>query len=150
MSRTPNPTPDPIVGRLLKQERPGETDAEDVLALVGFVGPGRQDGRRIHPDRHLQRWLELPDGAIVDSQRIDSEDELSRSVVWVRRSVMTEPVLQADVDDGLFDQVLELLDSAPFSAWNLLPETRMVAARLLGLIPYGDEPEQTGEGGYPG
>jgi hypothetical protein len=140
VSRNPTPDPDPLVGDLLD---PGnEPDAEDVVVLIGFLGPGRQAGSyRIHADRGLQRWLEVP--GLIHSRRIDAEDELSRSVVWVDRQMMLEPIFENEQgeNDGRLGAVAESLEDAPFSSWNLIPETRLVAAGLLGLIAYGEEEE---------
>jgi hypothetical protein len=139
--RNPTPAADPTVDRL--GDPNNLPDAEDVIALVGFVGPGREDGFRIHPDRDLQRWLEVP--ALVDSQRVDPEDELSRSVVWVNREMMLEQIFEGapNESDGRLQDVANVLVDAPFSTWNLIPETRLAAAILLGLIAYGEE-EQIG------
>jgi hypothetical protein len=135
--RIPDPSPDPIVGRL--GDLDNEPDAEDVIALNGFVGPGAAGGFRIHPDRDLQRWLEVP--AIVDSQQVNHGDELSRSVVWVDRQMMLEDLFEGEPgqSDGRLDDVKRDLGDVPFSTWNLIPETRLAAADFLGLIPYGEE-----------
>jgi hypothetical protein len=135
--RVPDPGPDPIVDRL--GDPANQPDTEDVIALNGFIGPGAAGGVRIHPDRDLQRWLEVP--AIVDSQQLNPGDELSRSVVWVDRRTMLEEIFEASpgVSDGRLDAAREALENPPFSTWNLIPETRLAAAELLGLVPYGEE-----------
>jgi hypothetical protein len=135
------PTTDPIVERLGDPEN--LPDAEDVIKLIGFVGPGRPGSFRIHPDGDLQRWLEIPEDALVDSQQVDPGDELSRSAIWVDRETMLQPILDEDVIEEVLAQVKELLGPAPLSIWNLIPETRLEAARLLELIPY--EGEEGGE-----
>lgn len=140
--RITSPTDDPIVARL--RTGPQSPDAEDVVALVGYVCPGRSGAIRIHPDPNLQRWLEVP--AVVDSQRIDPDDELSRSVIWVDREMMMEEIF-ADAEganDGRLANVAEVLAEVPFSTWNLIPETRLEAARLLELRPHGPD-----QGVYP-
>jgi hypothetical protein len=146
--RNPRPEADPIVADLLDTDNHPAT--EDVIALIGFVGPGRQEGSfRIHPDRGLQRWIEAP---VVHSARVEPADELSRTVVWVDRQIMMEPIFEDPhgESDGRLGAVAEALEDAPFSTWNLIPETRLVAASLLGLIAYGEEEEAGGEGwGYP-
>ena len=135
--RVPDPPPDPIVDRL--GDPANEPDTEDVIALNGFIGPGAAGGFRIHPDRDLQRWVEVP--AIVDSQQLNPGDALSRSVVWVDRQTMLEEIFEASpgVSDGRLDDVKRALADPPFSTWNLIPETRLAAAELLGLLPYGEE-----------
>jgi hypothetical protein len=135
--RVPDPSPDPIVDRL--GDPANQPDTEDVLALNGFIGPGAAGGFRIHPDRDLQRWLEV--SAIVDSQPVNPGDELSRSVVWVDRRIMLEEIFEESpgVSDGRLGAAREALENPPFSTWNLIPETRLAAAELLGLLPYGEE-----------
>lgn len=146
MSRNTNPPPDPIVQELLDDDQPPETvsDAEDVISLVGFVGNGRPAGGdgpralRVHPDKTLQRWLEIPREAVVHSEQIDPGDPFTRSVVWVDRCTMMEPILS---EQG-FDAVEAALATAPLSTWNLIPNSRLVAAGLLGLI--GHEEDEDG------
>jgi hypothetical protein len=135
--RDPDQPPDPIVDRL--RDPANQPDAEDVIALKGFIGPGPGGGFRIHPDRDLQRWLEVPE--IVDSQQVNPGDELSRSVVWVDRQIMLEEIFEVapGQSDGRLDEVKRDLGDVPFSTWNLIPETRLAAADFLGLIPYGEE-----------
>jgi hypothetical protein len=135
--RVPDPSPDPIVDRL--GDPANQPDTEDVIALNGFIGPGAAGGFRIHADRGLQRWVEVP--AIVDSQQVDPGDELSRSVVWVDRQMMLEDLFEGapGQSDGRLANVKRELGVVPFSTWNLIPETRLAAADLLGLIAYGED-----------
>jgi hypothetical protein len=135
--RITDPPADPMVDRL--GDPANQPDTEDVIALNGFIGPGAAGGVRIHPDRDLQRWLEVP--AIVDSQQVNPGDELSRSVIWVDRQMMLQDLFEASpgVSDGRLDDVKRDLGDVPFSTWNLIPETRLAAASFLGLIPYGEE-----------
>lgn len=135
--RNTSPTDDPIVARL--RTGPESPDTEDTVALVGYVGSGRNGTIRIHPDRNLQRWLEVP--AVVDSQRIDPNDALSRSVIWVDREMMLQEIF-ADAEganDGRLPNVADVLADVPFSTWNLIPETRLEAARLLNLRPHSPD-----------
>jgi hypothetical protein len=117
--RIPDPPPDPIVGRL--GDPANEPDTEDVIALNGFIGPGAAGAVRVHPDRDLQRWVEVP--AIVDSQQVNPGDELSRSVVWVDRQMMLEDLFEGDPgeSDGRLQNVKRELGDVPFSTWNLIP-----------------------------
>jgi hypothetical protein len=134
VTRNPDPSPDPLVALL---------DSFDVVSLIGYVGEGRtpegdtQPSVRIHPDRNLQRWLEVPRDKVIHSQQVDSESTLTRSIVWVDHSTMVDPILS---EDG-FDAVEAALGDAPLSSWNLIPYSRLVAARLLGLIWREDEEE---------
>ncbi len=134
--RIPNPSDDPIVGRLRKPDSP---DVEDAISLVGYVGPGANGAIRVYDGRDLARWLEVP--AILDSQPLTPGDELSPSVVWVERRTMLEPLFESPPgeDDGRIDAATEALGDVPFSTWNLIPETRYISARMLGLIPYDYE-----------
>jgi hypothetical protein len=145
--RVPNPTADPIVARLA--DPANQPDVADVIELVGYIGPGRPGNLRIFPDRKLQRWLEVAEGAVVDSQRIEPGNELSRSAIWVDRQTMLEEIFEAapGQSDGRLDEVARVLADVPFSTWNLIPETRLDAADLLGLIAYGEGEEET-RGGY--
>jgi hypothetical protein len=126
--RNTTPDPDPIVQLL---------EGEDVVSLIGFVGEGRTPDRegsqaalRIHSGRSLQRWIEVPREAVIHSEQINPNDPLTRSVVWVQREAMDEPM----VSDESFAAILAALEPAPLSPWNLIPETRLVAAGLIGVI----------------
>jgi hypothetical protein len=143
VSRNRFPDPDPIVGRLHRNET--GPDAEDVVALVGYIGPGRlppdadpddpeQRPLRIFADNELSRWLDVPRGAVVDTQRVNEEDELSPSVIWVDR-----PTMFAEIDWGPVTEVLDNSDfKPPLSTWNLIPETPLVAASLMGMLWHGE------------
>jgi hypothetical protein len=137
MPRIVTRDPDPIIERLRKPSE--EVETEDVISLVGFVGPGRNGTVRIRPDLDAQRFLEVP--AIVDRQPLEPGNELSRSRIWVLRETMLEPIFEneAGENDGRLTDVAAVLADAPFSVWNLIPETRLVAASMLDLIPYDDE-----------
>ncbi len=134
--RIPDPPDDPIVDRLRKPDSP---DVEDAISLIGYVGPGADGAIRIYDGRDLQRFLEVP--AVLDSQRLYPDDELSPSVVWVDRATMLEPIFVSaeGEDDGRIDAATQALGDVPFSTWNLIPETRYISARMLGLIPYDYE-----------
>jgi hypothetical protein len=136
--RNVSPEPDPLVESL---------EGEDVVSLIGFFDSGRTpEGEdeptvRMHSDQDMQRWLEIPHDAVVHREQIDLGDGFIRSKVWVQREVMVEPM----VSDDAFTEILAALEQAPLSTWNLIPETRLVAADLLGLIRSARE-----EGGsYP-
>ena len=118
-----SPDPDPLVESL---------EGEDVVSLIGFFERPGEDGPtvRIHSDQNMQRWLEIPHDAVVYRQPFDLGDGFIRSKVWVKREVMVEPM----VTDEVFANILAALEPAPLSSWNLIPETRLVAADLLGMI----------------
>jgi hypothetical protein len=128
--RNPDPDPDPLVTRLTRTGN----ETEDMVALVGYIGPLQGGFRRIYADHHLQRWLEIPDGKIVDSVRIDTDDELGgRTVIWVRRDAMTTEVFHAGVLEAMESYFAE--EHGGMSTWPLVPDNRLVAADLLGLLP---------------
>jgi hypothetical protein len=135
VTRNTTRDPDPIIDEL----RTDDVEVEDVISLVGFVGPGRDGSVRIRPDYSGQRFLELP--SIVHRQLLEPRNPLSRSRIWVDRMTMLEPIFenQDGQNDGRLPEVANLLAGAPFSVWNLIPETRLVAASMLDLIPYDEE-----------
>lgn len=137
MTRNTTRDPDPLIARLRK---PGDdVETEDVIALVGFVGPGRDGTVRIRPDYDGQRYLELP--GIVHRELLEPGNELSPSRIWVDRLTMLEPIFENEVgeNDGRLSEVANVLAGAPFSVWNLIPETRLVAADMMDLIRYDEE-----------
>jgi hypothetical protein len=121
-----------IVTGLLKDDPPDET--KEVLALVGYVGPGRNGDVRLYSDIDVQRWMDIPQADIVGHCPLDaiSSGKLGRTVVWVRQDSMFEPVFNAQ-------SVLQALQSnfagSWISTWPLIPGTRMVAAEFLDLLP---------------
>ena len=142
MTRTPNPPPDPVVERLRKAG--SDNESEDVLALVGYVGPGRPGHLRMHPDRDLRRWLEIPEGDILDSARVNLDDPLGgRTMVWVNRDAMQLPLFS--------DNVLAALEAefehGAMSTWPLIPDSLQVAAEILDLLVRRPDREAE-EGGY--
>jgi hypothetical protein len=135
VTRNTTRDPDPLIDEL----RTDDVEVEDVISLVGFVGPGRNGTVRIRPDYSGQRFLELP--RIVHRQELEPGNPLTQSRIWVDRLIMLEPIFenQAGQNDGRLPEVANVLADAPFSVWNLIPETRLVAASMLDLIPYEDE-----------
>jgi hypothetical protein len=120
----------PIVERLLKN---GSNETEDVMALVGFVGPGRGGDVRLYPDIDFQRWMDIPPGDIVDSSPLDADHTglAGRTVVWVRQETMFQPVFK---QDSFLDFEADFAGSW-MSTWPLIPSTRYVAAQILDLLP---------------
>jgi hypothetical protein len=123
------PQPSPIVTRL-QQEGLDETD---VMALVGFVGEGRGGDVRMYSDIGLQRWMDIPEGAIFASSPIDGDRTglPGRSVVWVRKETMLEPVFK---ETSLIDFTADF-EGSWMSVWPFIPDTRLLAAQILGLVP---------------
>ena len=148
--RVPAPDEAVIVDRLRRPGDPGEPRpiaTEEVIALVGFVGPGKDGDLRLYPDVNLQRWMDFQPGDIVDSQPLhpDPEDERrgrhpleGRHVVWVRRETMID---QPVFDPGSLSQADFPFVGSEMSTWPLIPQDRYLAAQLLDLVPAPDEPQ---------
>ena len=126
--RNPKPTPDLIVERL----RTDPDDPEqDYITLLGFIGEGPAGHVRIHPRPDLQAFMDIPDADVVDSLAVDhSRDALVRTVVWVRRESMYQSLFKETVLATLEGELVDV----QMSVWSLIPETRYVAAELLGLV----------------
>lgn len=145
MPRVPDPTDAAIVDRLRKEGDPRPIETEEVIALVGFVGTGKDGDVRLFPDVGLQRWMDFRPADIVDSQPLHPDPENDRQgrsalegrhVVWVRRETM--------IDQPVFDP--ESLSQADFSfvgsemsTWPLIPHDRYLAAQILDLVPSPSE-----------
>jgi hypothetical protein len=129
--RVPNPPPSPVITRLLKEG--SETDTEDVMALVGYVGPGRNDDIRLYSDIDFQRWMDIAPDEIVDSSPLDafSSGRKGRTVIWVKREAMEKPVFKEDSLEDFRDDFA----GSWMSTWPLIPATRYVAAQILDLLP---------------
>jgi hypothetical protein len=126
--RNPSPDPHPLVTRLTRE---GTDETEDVVALVGFVGTTPSGCVRLYsPESQLQRYLDLPADQIVDSRPVDPDDELSPTLVWVRRATMVEPMFTPDALTALEAE----FTGCGMSTWPLVPDTRLVAASLLDLL----------------
>ena len=78
--------------------------------------------------------MDIPQADIVGHCPLDaiSAGKLGRTVVWVRKDSMLEPVFNAQ-------SILQALQSnfagSWLSTWPLIPGTRMVAAEFLDLLP---------------
>ena len=103
------------------------------VALVGFAEWWDPDNLRLYPDHAYQRWMEIPK---TDIRAKAQYDDVGRTVVWVDRDSLNEPLFQ----DGTIEQLDQMYAGAPISTWALIPATRFVAADLLDLIaPYGGD-----------
>lgn len=132
--RNPSPDPHPLVTRLTREG--SDTETEDVIALVGFVGTGPSGCVRLFsPESQLQRYMDLAVGEIVDSRPVDPGDELSPTLVWVTRATMVEPMFTPEALTALEAE----FTGCGISTWPLVPDTRLVAASLLNLLPDWDE-----------
>jgi hypothetical protein len=138
--RVTNPPPSPIVTRLISPD--SDTETEEVMALVGYVGPGPgSDVTRLYPDLDLQRWMDFPEDDIVDSAPLDGDDVEGggRTVVWVRQETMFLPVFT----QAALRNLEENFAGSEMSVWPFIPATRYVAAQLLDLVaPLSDYEEE--------
>jgi hypothetical protein len=127
--RERNPTPHPVACRLRRQ---ASNDTEDVVALVGFLGAWETGAPfRLYSDLSFQRWMEFPDDpeVVVDTWQ-NPADVSGRLTIWVNREVLLQPIASDEVVNALEDGL-----GGGMSAWPFVPENRLVAASLLGLVP---------------
>jgi hypothetical protein len=123
--RNPNPDRHEILARLRNQAT-GET--EPAVALRGFVDDGRDaDHLRLYPDMAYQRWMDIPRADILDSAPFDDQ---GRTVVWVDRDSMNEPLFAPNT----IEQLTTRFTGPWMSTWALIPEARDVAAEMLELV----------------
>ncbi|MGC0378917.1 hypothetical protein [Streptomyces sp. SAI-229] len=64
------------------------TDAADGLTvLMGFIGPSTSDGRvRVYLDLSFESYFAVARNDVVQTAAVDSDDENSPSILWVRSS----------------------------------------------------------------
>jgi hypothetical protein len=139
--RNREPPQHEIVTRL-RNPQTGET--EPAVALLGFVGAGRDDRHiRLYPDIAYQRWMDVAKDDILDSAPFVSETNAAdgRTVVWVDRDNLNEPLFGDDAIETLNGQF-----TGPWiSTWALIPDSRYVAAELLDLLaPWAREQGEEG------
>jgi hypothetical protein len=114
-----------------------ELRGQPVVALLGFADTWDQGSTlRLYPDVAYQRWMDIP---TADIKAKAPYDDLGRTVVWVDRDSLNQPLF--------IDDTIELLDGryagAPISTWALIPDSRYVAAQLLELVaPYAEGEEE--------
>jgi hypothetical protein len=125
------PKPSDSVKGLLKKDSPTET--ADVMALVGYVGPGRNQDIRLYPDIDFQRWMDIARDEIVASSPLDAfnSGRLERTVVWVKTQWMMDPVFKPNA----FQNIQSDFVGSWMSTWPLIPGSRYVAAQILDLLP---------------
>jgi hypothetical protein len=82
-AQTPSITPSPLVGQMLGTA----TDSEPIVELKGYVGPTTPEMVRLYADLSLQRYLEIPRGAIIG--KVQEGDPTSGPVkLYVRGSTI--------------------------------------------------------------
>ena len=127
--RNRNPDPHPLVASLTRDNTVNET--EDVISLVGFPAAREQAGPlRLFADEDLQRYMDIPDDGFVHAEPLPDDDR-GRWRVYVTRATMIETAFDEDAPGELDG----MLHGAGMSTWAFLPENRLVAADLLGLLP---------------
>jgi hypothetical protein len=100
----------------------------DYVVLIGVVDEG-EDTLRIHTDSGRERWLDIPrDDFVVEP--IDAE----RSRVVVDLQTMEAPLWDEDEVTRRLGLLEEMFGDAPFTRWNLIPETRYAAALQMELV----------------
>lgn len=130
MSGRVPPPDDPLIIRLRGELQDLET--EDVVTLLGRVASGPPGHTRIYPDHEAQRWMDIPNEDIVDSARVEGDDENGgRTALFVRRGPMQEPMF----NEAVLEALEEHFAGSWMSTWSLIPDSRYVAAQMLELIP---------------
>ena len=134
MSSDPSMPPTSAIIEALLDES-GNT--KDVMALVGYVGPGRGEDVRVYSDRDGQRWMDVPLEQIAHHAPLEDVESgpvaPGQSVVWVQREWMNGHVFQEEaLNPSDFE---ELFVDSWMSTWQMIPDTRMVAAEMLDLLP---------------
>ena len=130
MPRNPDVSTTPLVDKLRETGQP----IEDVVALVGFVGEAPNGFMRLHPEPDLQAWMDFPLEDVYNSSPANPGNPEGRTVVWMfRERLMASSVFSGDAAAALQGAFVE----GEMSVWPLLPDSRYVAAELLGLIDGG-------------
>jgi hypothetical protein len=107
----------------------------NAMALVGFAGPGGQGCFCLYPDVNFQRWLEIPESAVVFDAPLTNFNtgRPCRRIVWVKSEWLLAPMF----DDALSDEIAQHFnDGGRMSTWPLVPGSRLVAAESLDLVPH--------------
>jgi hypothetical protein len=109
-------------------------EAEDVVALRGFLDEERGEKRRLFADADLQKYMEFASDDVVDAEQLPQEsgDPGPRSVLWVKGDALRTALFTED--EGT--EIAEKFAAQGVSGWQFLPETRFVAAGMLGLLGY--------------
>ena len=143
MSSDPSSPPTSEIIEALRDPETG--DVKDVMALVGYVGEGRGGAVRLYTDPGAQRWMDIPLDQIAHHAPFEEVEggpvAPGRSVVWVQREWMNGHVFR---EDALID-FSDLFVDSWISTWQLVPDTRIVAAEMLDLIPRLTEPPRLTE-----
>lgn len=131
--RNRNPDPHPLAEAL---RVPDTDDAEDVLSIVGFVGPRDDPGGpvRLFADPECQRYLDIPFDEFIHADEVPY-DELGRTQIYVKRAFMAQDLF-AQRDGASVQQAIEdAIVGLGMSTWQFLPQNRIVAAGMMGMLP---------------
>jgi hypothetical protein len=117
------------------REATDPASTKDVMALVGFAGPGNDGCFRLYPDVNYQRWLEIPDSEVeFDAPLTDfNPGRPSRRIVWVKSKWLLAPMFDVALSDEIEGYFTA---NSRMSTWPLVPGSRLVAAEVLDLVPH--------------
>ena len=124
-----------VPSALRKEPETDPARTKDAMALVGFAGPGEDGCFRLYPDVNYRRWLEIPDSAVVHHAPLTdfNPGRPLRRIVWVESEWLLAPMFNA----GLSNQIAqEFAAGGGMSTWPMVPESRLVAAEMLDLVPH--------------
>ena len=133
--RNRNPDPHPALVRLAKPGNPDET--EDVISIVGFVGLREpEDTVRVYADEEGQRFLDISFDDFVDSEPLP-DDERGRTRIYVKRELMVANTFgdPETAQEQMLQTLRDSIDGPTMSVWQFLPQNRLVAAEMLGMLP---------------
>ena len=132
MPRNTTPDPHPLIDLL---SAPDSNDAEDAMSLIAYVGRRGPNGElRLFADREAQRFLDIEEADFIHAEEIP-EDEHGRMRIYVKRSAMVEEAFDSDAEAALESAIV----GPKMSVWQFLPENRIIAAGMLGMLPAESE-----------
>jgi hypothetical protein len=98
-STTPPPPTHPLISKLVAHKDHPDSGA----VLIGYVGPAGKEGFiRLYPEVDLSVFLEIPLGALIHSEPVDSSQPLSKTKLVVNASekIAHVQVAQASFFEG--------------------------------------------------
>lgn len=126
--RNTTPEPHPVI-QLLTVE--GSNDAEDSMSLIGYVGKRGSNGElRLFADEEAQRYMDIPAEDFIHAEEIP-DDEHGRMRIYVKRAMMVQEAFGPDAENELKNAIV----GPKMSVWQFLPDNRIIAAGVLGMLP---------------
>jgi hypothetical protein len=109
-------------------------EGEDVVALRGFLDDERSGKRRLFADTDLQQYMEFEADEVVDAEQLPAEtgDPGPRTVLWVKGDALRTALFTEDEGTAIAAE----FTARGVSGWQFLPETRFIAAGMLGMLGY--------------